>query len=116
MKWIGLWFIILLLMLLANIAYADDPHGVVIEKSNYQLPTNNYQIGSSQAMALAVSEINPTLLSSKYQIGIGFGAHNDETAIAVGLAKRVNKSLLFSGKIANQDGDIGTSIGLNFKF
>ena len=111
MKWLGLWFIMMLLMALSNMALADDPHGVVIQESSV---TNVYS--NSQAMALAVSEINPTLLSSKYQIGIGFGAHNDETAIAVGLAKRVNKSLLFSGKIANQDGDIGTSIGLNFKF
>ena len=93
-------------------AIADDPHGVVIQEGS----VTTYTVDSSQAMALAVSEINPTLLSSKYQIGIGFGAHNDETAIAVGLAKRVNKSLLFSGKIANQNGDIGTSIGLNFKF
>ena len=91
-------------------AVADDPHGV----QQGSVPRGT--IETSQAMALAVSEINPTLLSSKYQIGIGFGSHNDETAVAVGLAKRVNKSLLFSGKIANQDGDIGTSIGLNFKF
>jgi len=111
MKWLGLWFIILLLMVLANIARADDPHGVVIQQGSPSITYSN-----SQAMALAVSEINPTLLSSKYQVGIGFGAHNDETAIAIGLAKRVNKNLLFSGKIANQDGDIGTSIGLNFKF
>ena len=113
MKWLGLWFIIMLLMALSNIANADDPHGVVIQEGTVNTATT---YTTSQAMALAVSEINPTVLSDKWQMGIGFGAHNDETAIAVGLAKRVNKSLLFSGKIANQDGDIGTSIGLNFKF
>ena len=104
------WF--LLMLALSSIAMADDPHGVVIQQDSVPIGA----IETSQAMALAVSEINPTLLSSKYQIGVGFGSHNDETAIAVGLAKRVNKNLLFSGKIANQDGDIGTSIGLNFKF
>ena len=99
--------LLFLVILLANPAYADG---------NYNNTTTTSNIETSQAMALAVSEINPTLLSSKYQIGVGFGSHHDETAIAVGLAKRVNKNLLFSGKIANQDGDIGTSIGLNFKF
>ena len=113
MKWLGLWFIIMLLMALSNIANADDPHGVVIQEGGQ--PTTIYS-NDSQAMALAVSEINPTLLSSKFQVGIGFGSHNNETAIAVGLARRINKNLLFSGKIANQNGDIGTSIGLNFKF
>ena len=98
--------LIFLSILLANTALADG---------NYNNITTN-SIETSQAMALAVSEINPTLLSSKYQIGVGFGSHNDSTAIAIGLAKRVNKNLLFSGKIANQDGDIGTSMGLNFKF
>ena len=111
MKFFILGIFIIMFIAIFSDAKADDPHGVVIQEGSV---TNVYS--NSQAMALAVSEINPTLLSSKYQIGIGFGAHNDETAIAVGLAKRVNKSLLFSGKIANQDGDIGTSIGLNFKF
>jgi len=111
MKLLGLWFIIMLLMALSNMANADDPHGAVIQEGSPSITYSN-----SQAMALAVSEINPTLLSSKYQIGIGFGAHNDETAIAVGLAKRINKNLLFSGKIANQSGSVGTSVGLNFKF
>ena len=97
---------ILLALLLANTAFADGNYNNI----------NNYNVETSQAMALAVSEINPTLLSSKYQVGIGFGSHNDETAIAVGLAKRVNKSMLFSGKIANQSGDIGVSMGLNLKF
>ena len=102
--------LVILAILLAGPAYADDPHG------NYQSTTNNYQISSSQAMALAASEINPTLLSSHWQMGVGFGSHNDETAIAAGLAKRVNKSLLFSGKVANQEGKVGVSMGLNFKF
>ena len=104
--------LVFLALLLANPAYADDPHGIVIQQSDAPRGT----IETSQAMALAVSEINPTLLSSKYQLGIGFGIHNDETAIAVGLAKRVNKSTLFSVKIANQGGDIGTSAGINIKF
>ena len=97
--------LIFLAILLANPAFADG---------NYNNITTN-SIETSQAMALAVSEINPTLLSSKWQMGVGFGSHNDNTAIAIGLAKRMNKNLLFSGKIANQGGDIGTSMGLNFK-
>ena len=100
----------LLILLLANAAMADDPHGVVIERG---YPTVNLE--TSQAMALAVSEINPTLLSSKWQLGIGFGSHNDETAIAIGGAKRVNKTTLFSAKIANQGDSIGVSMGLNIK-
>ena len=106
MKWLSLTMIIFLLLVVADYVSADG---------NYNNITTN-SIETSQAMALAVSEINPTLLSSKWQVGVGFGIHNDSTAIAIGLAKRVNKNLLFSGKIANQDGDIGTSIGLNFKF
>jgi len=113
MKFFILGIFIIMFIAVFSDARADDPHGVVIQEGTV---TTNTVYNSSQAMALAVSEINPTLLSSKYQVGIGFGAHNDETAIAVGLAKRVNKNLLFSAKIANQDGDIGTSIGLNFKF
>jgi len=112
MKFFILGIFIIMFIAIFSDAKADDPHGVVIQEGS----VTTYTTDSSQAMALAVSEINPTLLSSKYQIGIGFGAHNDETAIAIGLAKRVNKNLLFSGKIANQGGDIGTSLGLNFKF
>ena len=103
-------FIIVTIAILSD-ANADDPHGVVIQQGS---PSIYYS--TSQAMSLAASEINPTLLSSKWQVGIGFGSHNNETAVAAGIAKRVNKNLLFSGKIANQGGDIGTSIGLNFKF
>ena len=106
MKWLSLTMIIFLLLVIADYVSADGNYNNI----------NNYNVETSQAMALAVSEINPTLLSSKWQMGVGFGSHNDETAIAVGLAKRVNKCLLFSGKIANQDGESGTSIGLNFKF
>ncbi len=102
--------LVFLAILLANTALADDPHGT---QQSY-VPRET--IETSQAMALAVSEINPTLLSSKWQMGVGFGEHNDDTAIAVGIAKRVNKNLLFSGKIGIQDGDTGTSMGLNFKF
>ena len=111
MKYFILGLLIIMFIAILSDANADDPHGAVIQEGSV---TNVYS--NSQAMALAVSEINPTLLSSKYQVGVGFGSHNDSTAIAIGLAKRVNKSLLFSGKIANQDGDIGTSMGLNFKF
>jgi len=112
MKWFILGIFIIITIAAISDANADDPHGVVIQPDNVPRGT----IKTSQAMALAVSEINPTLLSSKYQVGVGFGSHNDETAIAVGLAKRVNKNLLFSGKIGLQDGSTGTSIGLNFKF
>ena len=113
MKIISALMIFGLLIILFGNAYADDPH------SSDFIPTkviNNYSVDSSQAMALAVSEINPTVVSSKWQMGIGFGSHNDETAIALGLAKRVNKTTLLSGKIANQGGDIGVSMGLNLKF
>ena len=112
MKWFILGLLIILFIALFADAMADDPHGVVIQQNDAPRGT----IETSQAMALAVSEINPTLLSSKYQLGIGFGIHNDKTAIAVGLAKRVNKSTLFSVKIANQGGGIGTSAGINIKF
>jgi hypothetical protein len=112
MRYIKYILLAALAILLANTVYADNKHhSVVIQQGEETIITTN-----SQAMALAVSEINPTLLSSKWQMGVGFGEHNDNTAMAIGLAKRVNKNLLFSGKIANQGGDIGTSMGLNFKF
>ena len=103
--------LIFLAILLADTALADDPHGVIIQQGSAPIGT----IETSQAMALAVSEINPTLLSSKWQLGIGFGSHNDETAIAIGGAKRVNKTTLFSVKAANQGNSVGLSFGLNIK-
>ena len=111
MKWFSLGLMVVLFGALFADALADDPHYAPRETI-----TNNYNVETSQAMALAVSEINPTVVSSKWQMGVGFGVHNDETAIAIGLARRINKNLLFSGKIANQNGSVGTSVGLNFKF
>jgi len=110
MKWLGLWFIILLLMALANIAKADDPHGVVIQQGS---PSITYS--KSQALALAFSEIDATVLSDYWQFGGGFGDHEGETAYAVGVHKRITKNLLFGGKIGEQDGSVGKSFGFNYK-
>ena len=101
---------IALLVLLTLNAYADDPHGVVIREGS---PSIAYS--KSQALALAFSEINPTVLSDKWQFGGGFGDHEGETAYAVGVYKRITKNLLFGGKAGEQNGKIGKSFGFNYK-
>ena len=110
MKWLGLWFIIMLLMALSNIANADDPHGAVIQEGS---PSITYS--KSQALALAFSEIDATVLSDKWQFGVGFGDHEGETAYALGVHKRIAKNLLFGGKIGEQNGSVGKSFGFNYK-
>ena len=102
--------LVFLAILLADTAYADDPHGVVIQQGS---PSITYS--KSQALALAFSEINPTVLSDKWQFGGGFGDHEGETAYAVGVHKRITKNLLFGGKAGEQNGKVGKSFGFNYK-
>lgn len=89
---------------------ADDPHGGVVQQGS---PSITYS--SSQALSLAFSEIDATVLSDKWQIGGGFGDHKGETAYAIGIHKRITKNLLFGGKIGEQNGEVGKSYGFNYK-
>lgn len=99
----------------ANIATADDPHSVPVISSGASQGRTIVNI-NSQAISLAASQINPQVNSKAWQMGVGIGNHNNTTAIALGLAKRVNKNLLFSGTVGIENDNIGTGIGFNFKF
>ena len=108
MKWLSLTMIIFLLLVVADYVSADDPHGT---QQGY--PSITYS--KSQALALAFSEIDATVLSDKWQFGGGFGDHEGETAYALGVHKRITKNLLFGGKIGEQGGKVGKSFGFNYK-
>jgi len=101
---------IVLLLLMSLAAYADDPHGAVVQQGNTSITYSK-----SQALALAFAEIDATVLSDKWQFGGGFGDHEGETAYAVGVHKRITKNLLFGGKIGEQEGSVGKSFGFNYK-
>jgi len=104
-----IWILIMLVLSFIDTAMADDPHGGTNQQGTPTIAS------SSQALALAFSEINPTLLSDKWQIGAGIGDHEYVTAFAIGIAKRINKKTLLSGKIGKQNGSTGKSAGLNIK-
>jgi len=111
MKWLGLWFIILLLMVLANIANADDPHGAVIEESNFYTSTNdNYGIAS----AISAAQCHFDNGSFHLQLCAGAGYTDNQEAATFGIAKKY-KDFLINGTITSEDNRTSFGFGLNWK-
>ena len=108
MKFFILGIFIIMFIAIFSDAKADDPHG-----NQQGSPSITYS--KSQALALAFSEIDATVLSDFWQFGGGFGDHEGETAYAIGVHKRITKNLLFGGKIGEQSGSVGKSFGFNYK-
>ena len=94
----------LILAFFANDARSDDRHhrGTKVDVS-------------SQAIAIATSQIHPELGSSKLQLGMGISTHNNDTALAIGLHKRVNK-VLIGGTFSSNGNSTAAGFGVNMKF
>jgi len=106
MKTLAPIMLVILFIALSWNSYGDEKHHV-----NRGTSVNV----SSQALSIATAQIHPELGTSKLQLGFGIGMHNNDTAIAIGAHKRVNK-ILIGGILSSGNGQIAVGAGLNIKF
>ena len=117
-----------LLLILPGLAFAGEPDDngcrykctYVTEVTNV---TNNYAIGptaddvqSAVAMSSAVASLQFDFSDSALQVGIGAGTYRSENAAAIGVAKRVNDSLLLNASIAHDGNHEAGGVGATWKF
>ena len=102
--------LIFLAILLADTAYADDPHGVVIE---YGAPTNIY---STEGIASAISAAQCHFDNGSFhlQLCAGAGYSDNQEAATFGIAKKY-KDFLLNGTITTEDNHTTFGFGLNWK-
>ena len=102
--------LVLLALLLASPAYADDPHGVVIKQGN---PTNVY---STEGVASAISAAQCHFDNGSFHLQLcgGAGYSNNQEAATFGIAKKY-KDFLINGTITTEDNHTTFGFGLNWK-
>ena len=109
MKWLGLWFIIMLLMALSNIANADDPHG-----SATNTTTSTYYDKEGIASAISAAQCHFDNGSFHLQLCAGAGYSDNQEAATFGIAKKY-KDFLINGTITTEDNHTTFGFGLNWK-
>ena len=110
-------FIIGLLLVIANISYADNRHHAIVyeQAPNYQLPTNNYQIGSKGvASAISAAQCHFDGGSFDLQLCGGYGNAFGQDAYTFGAGQKFGDFLLnFTG--TTEDGKESHGFGVNWK-
>lgn len=103
-------FMIAILLVLANIAYAGGSH-----HHEHETIINNTIDNSGIASAIATAQHNFDYGTHSWQGSVGIGAFDTKTAFSFGLAKRFNKTLI-NGNITQEEGKFGGGIGINWHF
>jgi len=107
MKFFILGIFIIMTIAVISDANADDPHGVVIEKSS----TNNYYTSEGVASAIAAGQ-HHYKATKQLQWSIGGGYIDDYSAVSFGLGLQVGK-VFVSGNLGS-DGVIGVGASGTF--
>jgi len=110
MKWFILGLLIIMTVAALSDANADDPHGVVIEKSS----TNNYYTSEGVASAISAAQCHFDNGSFHLQLCAGAGYTDNQEAATFGIAKKY-KDFLINGTITSEDNHTSFGFGLNWK-
>ena len=100
----------LLILLLANPAYADDPHGY------REAPRETIVYTDSQGIASAISAAQCHFDNGSFhlQLCAGAGYSDNQEAATFGIAKKY-KDFLINGTITTEDNHTTFGFGLNWK-
>ncbi len=99
-----------LTVLLANAAYAGNPHAVVIQEGS----TNNYYDRKGIASAISAAQCHFDNGSFHLQLCAGAGYSGNQEAATFGIAKKY-KDFLINGTITTEDNHTTVGFGLNWK-
>ena len=138
-----LLFIVVLLLTLANIAYAsgnhhdDDEQGEKGDRGEQGIAGTNGLDGkdgatglrgkaglngssvtnttNGTALGIAISQLHFDWGTKSLQGGVGVGSYDGKDAVSIGIGKRVDR-LLINGSVGREGNKYGYGLGLNFHF
>lgn len=97
----------------AGVAGVDGQDGASTDLTSYS--TNSYSDGL-MAGTMAVSQIDFSSSTSKWQLGAGVGYYEGENAVAIGVGKLLpNQDMLFKGTITHINSEPAYGAGLMWK-
>ena len=117
-----------LTMIIATSAYADKTHtthyndyysgdlNITFDSSDVSKPVDNSNT-SGVALGIAATQHHFDFGTYKWQGSLGLGRFENNTAISIGIAKRLkDEDVMINGSFGMENGRTGGGIGLNGRF